>query len=874
MSSAPRQAARQVSALTPEVYTQKRDELVGLLDECIDAIQKAGCGPAPVSDSALDDSCEDLKAIRRKLRENQFSIALVSKFQGGKSTTFNALNGGRPLSPMGSGISSTSATVCRAWNVEDPAKQGADVVWRSDRELVESVFDLVRERLVEQDEKRFAGSRYDRHDLNLAAPADAALFAAVVRAETDDYLKDRGAYTSKEIQSSRQPIQGSDKVALLFIASVIARYRDHHDIQKLKSRSGFSLEEAGSLVRFPTRFAEKQLDFLNGSEPFSPKELAFAFVREVNLRVPSPHLARLGVAVTDCPGLSASAYDSQITMDIVRESDAVWYLLDGNTAIGRFEGEDIRDIHKAVTDKMFFSVNLRSSIDPSRSHIENVIVPGMRQALEPLQVCEPLYSLHVLLAYLAMVGPDLLGGKADKATRDLLVNKAHDVNVAAKTAEEAWERVANKMLRLLAVPQYQEFAGLSSKLSAKGIGIIREASGWDVVLDQIEGFVIRNKGRTVLVDSGARRAIRVLDEAGETLADSIRVREEGVVKAREAYARQLEELEAFGETTNKAVGRLDFDKASRRLAEDFIDAVVLQAVPEAARIAAPGVARSQDYLRKTWQLAKSLAKGEIPKPLGNEIEAILQQALREASAPAREAWIRGVRSGTNGLFSAFLGEFGQCVADLDRTWQGSESGPSAVSALPSPVPDALRRGTSITPQALRSDLEALATPASGDMGSTLAGGLTGWALFGTIAFFTPGIGPIFTVVSAGVCAVLFRLVGTAHHNDEIRKAIETKLTEELKAKREDFVRSIASQQMAPMLGLYRDLLKQAQARQIKRLRQQEKSLIESQQRPKDQDAKRQIDALKDHAQSLDALRERLDEFCRGVPAPSSSAPQP
>ena len=88
-------------------YDKKRDELVGFIDQ---ALQLKCDLPERIK--------ENLTAIRSKVYENQFRIVLISEFESGKSTTFNAICGGQEISPRGHMLR-TSGTVVSAQNTLD-----------------------------------------------------------------------------------------------------------------------------------------------------------------------------------------------------------------------------------------------------------------------------------------------------------------------------------------------------------------------------------------------------------------------------------------------------------------------------------------------------------------------------------------------------------------------------------------------------------------------------------------------------------------------------------------------------------------------------------------------------------------------------------
>ena len=115
---------------TAKWYETRRNELLELLREA----------------TALDlpeKYADELRQTSRKCQEDAFEIALVGEFQGGKSTTFNALCDGRDISPrgLGGGGIKTSAAVVTAQNIAgDETKNGlsewAEVTFRDGPSLV------------------------------------------------------------------------------------------------------------------------------------------------------------------------------------------------------------------------------------------------------------------------------------------------------------------------------------------------------------------------------------------------------------------------------------------------------------------------------------------------------------------------------------------------------------------------------------------------------------------------------------------------------------------------------------------------------------------------------------------------------------------
>jgi hypothetical protein len=93
--------------MTPKEYESLRNELIELLQKAVSV--------SSISEAEVDEATRnELDEIYKKAMENQFYIVLVGEFQSGKSTTFNALCGGREISPRGSGIKTSGCIISRA----------------------------------------------------------------------------------------------------------------------------------------------------------------------------------------------------------------------------------------------------------------------------------------------------------------------------------------------------------------------------------------------------------------------------------------------------------------------------------------------------------------------------------------------------------------------------------------------------------------------------------------------------------------------------------------------------------------------------------------------------------------------------------------
>lgn len=309
--------------LSPEGdrYARFRDELVGIIDEF-------------VSHKGLVDpegkSIAQLSSVKNRLFESQFEIALIGEFQGGKSTTFNALCGGREISPrgLGTGGVKTSAAVITAQNIagnetRNGMSEWAEIKWLDKLEL----------------RKRIA-------------------YALGVECGNSIPDNDKLSYALRVAWDKITP-DSDDERDMLQIATLQLRLLSSDTYEEFSGRTIVAIDEFQRYVQFPKnwemRWAEKKID-----ADFSIEECLFAALDSVLVRIHSKYLERLGCRVTDCPGLFVSKWDTDRALTVMSRSNAVWYLLNGNKEMAKEQKKVLQSIRQGGWhSKCFFTLNVK-----------------------------------------------------------------------------------------------------------------------------------------------------------------------------------------------------------------------------------------------------------------------------------------------------------------------------------------------------------------------------------------------------------------------------------------------------------------------------------------------------------------------------------
>lgn len=278
----------------------------------------------------LPKSASQIEIARRKLLESQFEIVLVGEFQGGKSTTFNCFCDGREISPRGKGGGGlkTSGCIVRAQNLSDPKKEEHAIVrWRTPEELLMG-FDEILWRLIRSKQPNATTNNteepinlLDHFDPNTKNGRDAIKNAA--KEEVAQWKANPALYDPDDI----------GLIDLVRFALIVAEYYDYPHFQALRQQEQFSISEVQRFITFPEDWQIRWDGW--DATAFQPEELIFAFVSQVDCHLHSRNLERLGCAITDCPGLFASNWDTKVAHEALLRADAVLYLISGDRQLAQ-----------------------------------------------------------------------------------------------------------------------------------------------------------------------------------------------------------------------------------------------------------------------------------------------------------------------------------------------------------------------------------------------------------------------------------------------------------------------------------------------------------------------------------------------------------
>ena len=734
-------------SLTPAQYTERRNTLAMLLTDTTEALQSVSDEARHIEPGLIQRHIAELKNIHAKVFENQFKLVLVARFQGGKSTTFNAVAmGGRVISPMGDGAIKCSASLISNYNCEDVSKRGVTLKWRSTNDLARLCEDVLTSGKVD-----------------LTTPRGRSAARQAYEDEFTTYQANRQTYPPTQLE-------------LLPIVDLITRFVGDAGLAALQEQLAANPpteQQVAELVRFPKDFSTRWPDQVGG---FTLDEARFVFLQAANLATEAPNLKQLGLEVVDCPGLFASSYDTTVATAMIATADAVWYLLDGKTA-GQSDLEAIALCRQLAQNALFVSVNLKADINPTRKHITTKIIPHIQGQLQQAGLTVELQPYHALLALLGQTGESLLRGEEDRDTATFMHQLVDDWSLesGSKSAAGDWSALCEHLLDRLK-SGVQDFRAAGGQLNPEAVAVVVRESGLSDILGKLSQFVVETRARAVLIDRGVGQAISAVENGIERpLAALEESAKQDVETALTQYKEAAAVLTRFQELAKEQMDSIQGDLGGMldsELAGEFFDEIVMNSIPSIAKESAVEIVRKVGASK----VFAGLLGDKIQDFFGIEktktiIQSVIEKHFSEETEPRAAQWINQLSPDTSKALLTMTKTAQRITEALNEFWQSAREKNDKLSDLSEPV-------VPKTTFDVSGFSEMMTGMVAKDVGgfftkqSLITGILTG------IAVLLPGIGTIFVVITSIVAAVF---LSYKKNKDETISKMTQKLQEGLEA---------------------------------------------------------------------------------------------
>jgi len=707
--------------MNPAIYTEKREKLL----EILKSISK-------YEELDLDTRTTFTRTVD-KLQANCFEVVLIGEYQGGKSTTFNAICDGRDISPRGIGIK-TSACRVSAQNLPDTTQpEYVEIRWKTDDEIILTVQDIVLRHYPDEC-PRFTSrdpntGRFT--EVSLDEPQDVKMINDGIAKEWEHYKKRPAAY-DREMKG---------KLDLLYISSLVMYFLNDPHIKKYRAtKSKIAVEELANYVAFPRDWATRWSEC--SPAKFDNSEIMFAFLSSAVCYIHSPNLRRLGCVITDCPGLFAGPWDTMVAEEAMLRADAILYLMRGDKQIGDQDLDALGKIqNRNQRHKLFCAMNARAGYE----HLKNVIRPVNASVTNNYMrridnasdgTCiteEDICIFHALLAFNVKHYP--------------ILEASGDMEEIAKWKKETRRNLIN-FLDLDAVEDADKIETL-----LKNTDELLRTARYEELIDKIERRIVAQKAYSLLYANG----VVLIDNSLATLAHKLKVEEEAAKKQLKDAEEDLKEagriLEQFQQDAKQIVEtELGDPSVKKILSEDYVKKVYHDRVPYLARNIMNQVEEMFDDTGGTCQYLWNLIQrnmgfsNENSDQFARKIAYYISQALDEECTSAAKGWLVNIGQGQNTAYNGTVPlKLENIVLKIKALWEKS-------------IDD--------SPENIRTYLDGLLLPTISSRGSTAeihrsleAGGFLGLVRVGMITTLMVNISAmivatLITTTSAIVASII------------------------------------------------------------------------------------------------------------------------
>ncbi len=595
--------------IDPTQYSQKRDELLSIMDKVLEIEELSEAKRA------------EFQLIRKKCLENQFNITLVGEFQGGKSTTFNAFCGGREISPRGAMIK-TSACPITATNISDPDKEEFALIrWKTDSELIAGM-----EEIIAGYQSKIESTEHLSLSSDIAKIKDALLWEN----ENLRLLQENQSAESNSFLERLDIYRIADIVAHFYGCQEINDFKNANTIDIAgKKYTICTIEDVAHIAVFPQQWEARAGNASN----FNASEVFFAFIGSIECYIHSKNLERLGCSVTDCPGLFASRWDTDVAVRTIAKSDAVLYLLSGSRALSVGDKRALTEVKsiKPNSDEIFFAMNTRgNSFFTDNIRQENIA------ALRNLGFNNDIYLVNSQLFFLAEFGNAYLNGSIDDYSKTRFKDMANKMQGNMMDLEDAWVETALDSIN--AIGKRREIH--VDTLSNENVIAISAISNKDDVFSKIEKRIIDQKAYSILISNGANKVRAGLKEMQANLQKEEEDANQSVEQCEAEYQEAQAALDKFQteakEIIDKAFPQFILDNITIRAYEKIRDNSILErmAIKFAIRLY-----KAIDF--DMAQLAvryRAFNRDNIRQRLENRISPILTNVINENISVEINKW--------------------------------------------------------------------------------------------------------------------------------------------------------------------------------------------------------------------------------------------
>lgn len=408
-----------------------------------------------------------------------FSIAVISSFRAGQTTTINAMAGKItcPSGDYGGGIRTSSCAVKVNYSTNQPT-----VIWKSKETL-------------SRDLEYWTGGQ-----VSLTEQSDS---------EIKDAFKELALNMTEQLKTCDMVVVDMMHQVLLYMS-----YYDHPQVVDWLRKDTFTTEEVFVFMTFPADLdcrwfkVHEQILRLEVPTPeqlrkivrdeFYPTNAMYLFIETVTLSTQSRYM-RKGLSVFDTPRFFGNMADDRATIRFITEADAIFYFFNGETTLTAGDRTALTSIDNlGCKKKVFFGINFRSPLDRGA-----VIRQTIQVQLQTLGYNAPhqqrLLLFNAFLAQRAGQGQLILDGELTQDEAEQILYEARCwIDSKEMTVEQAWLETTADVMRLVGLIDDEKIF-INMGITEESINFVRRAGR----LDNVINFILQTeRGNAHAADEG------------------------------------------------------------------------------------------------------------------------------------------------------------------------------------------------------------------------------------------------------------------------------------------------------------------------------------------------------------------------------------
>lgn len=719
-----------ITTMDTQLYSQKRDELLSLVKKILKV------------DDLTQEERGRFSLTHRRLQENQFNIVIIGEFQGGKSTLFNSLCGGREISPRGA-MTKTSAICITATNLADTnADEYAKIQWKTDAELLSTMGMAVGTITAEDLGVTLAeGEPFMLADhFSFDNPKHVK---ALVKA-LDDYSEfdaDRG---------QREQIR---------IARIICKFYGDPSLKKLKAQKTFSVEDVAKYAVFPSCWEERWLE----TDPtFEPAEAVFAFIGRIDVHIHSKALGMLGCSITDCPGLFASAWDTSIAMEEMAKANAVIYLLGGERQMTEGDEKAIALISKRneLRDKIFYVLN-----EKKNNTVTQNVLSADNPKLTSLELTDfSIQTLNNLLYFLGNFGLAYCRGTLDDFSKKRFLEVARNNGVEKESVEDAWTELVSDIGVNVKKKELKAVDALTEETAT----LCLKESNSEQTFGSVEQTIVDKKANSILVDNGVVAIANTLDNVDARLKKAEDDARKSYVQRRHELEDAVNALEAFHNKVERILSPADMELIMARIAENAYMAEIAGEdcrkkialklaveLPKAINLRVKGNAVKKAFFNKVFSDTDFARenRAEAQQALDEVFSPVITQVVKEELEYRMLLWTTSLFEGNHPDFKKYLRPKMEKMAEkINDEWERTIRNVPSMESLQMNQPNIAVPSEILMQEFNLKDLD-VADDIAGQMIKDIAEGVINYVIATTVALIgywliDAGLGGVLDVIAA------------------------------------------------------------------------------------------------------------------------------